>query len=53
MADNWKEKLYEPEGELIKVENVNFSGPEPHVEGEELITIDSVDLSYSGKTGSI
>jgi len=53
MADNWKEKLYEPQGELIAVEEVNFQGPEPHVEGEELISIDSVDLSYAGKTGPI
>ncbi|MBR1598864.1 MAG: ABC transporter ATP-binding protein [Lachnospiraceae bacterium] len=53
MADNWKEKLYEPQGELVSVENVNFKGPEPHVEGEELISIESVDLSYTGKTGPI
>lgn len=38
---------------------MNYTGAEPRVEGEglpegeELITIDNVDLSYSGKTGPI
>lgn len=53
MSDNWKEKLYEPEGELVKIENVHFEGPEPIIKGEELITISNVDLNYEGKTGSI
>ena len=53
MNDSWKEKFYEPEGELIKVENVHFNGPEPHTEEEELISISRVDLNYEGKTGSI
>lgn len=59
MSDNWKEDLYEPEGELIKVDNVNYTGAEPRVDGEglpngeELISIDNVDLSYTGKTGPI
>lgn len=53
MNDSWKEKFYEPEGELIKVENVHFNGPEPHIEEDELISISNVDLNYEGKTGSI
>ena len=58
MSESWKEKLYEPSDELIAVENVNYEGPEPIVEGEgtpaeELITIDHVDLSYDGNTGPI
>lgn len=39
--------------ELITVENVNYEGEEPIVEGEELISINGVDLSYSGKNGTI
>lgn len=39
--------------ELITVENVNYKGEEPIVEGEELISIHGVDLSYSGKNGPI
>ncbi len=53
MSDNWKEQLYEPAGELIKVENVGFDGREQLNESEELISIESVDLSYSGRTGVI
>ena len=53
MSDTWKEKLYEPSDELISVENVNFKGQESRVEGEELISINNVDLSYTGNTGSI
>ena len=53
MSDNWKEQLYEPAGELIKVENVGFDGREQLTENDELISIESVDLSYSGKTGVI
>ena len=39
--------------ELITVENVNYKGEEPIVEGEELISIHGVNLSYSSKNGSI
>ena len=39
--------------ELITVENVNYRGEEPVVEGEELISIHGVNLSYSSKNGSI
>lgn len=53
MSDSWKEKLYEPSDELIAVQHVNFEGQEPHVEGEELIEISNVNLSYSGNTGPI
>ena len=53
MSDNWKEQLYEPAGELIQVENVGFDGREQLTENDELISIESVDLSYSGKTGVI
>ena len=53
MSDTWKEKLYEPSEELISVQNVNFEGAEPIVEGEELISINNVDMSYTGKTGPI
>lgn len=53
MSDTWKEKLYEPSDELIAVQNVNYQGAESCAEGEELISIEAVDLDYSGKTGSI
>lgn len=53
MSDTWKEKLYEPSDELIAVQNVNFYGREPVAEGEELISVEGVDLDYDGKTGSI
>lgn len=53
MSDTWKEKLYEPSDELIAVQNVNYQGAESYAEGEELISIEAVDLDYSGKTGSI
>lgn len=53
MSDTWKEKLYEPSDELIAVQNVNYQGAESCDEGEELISIEAVDLDYSGKTGSI
>ena len=53
MSDTWKDKLYEPAGELVAVENINFEGEEPKVEGEELIAIQNVDLSYQGNTGAI
>ena len=39
--------------ELITVENVNYKGEEPIVEGEELISIHGVDLNYSSKNGTI
>ena len=51
--ENWKENLYEPQGELLSVENVNFNGKEEAAECEELITIDNVDLDYEGKGGAI
>ena len=50
---NWKDSLYEPQGELLSVEKVNFSGKEQLAEGEELITINNVDLDYEGKGGPI
>lgn len=53
MSDTWKEKLYEPSDEIISVQHVNYEGAEPQVEGEELISIDHVDLSYQGNTGPI
>lgn len=53
MSDAWKEKLYEPEGELLAVKNVAYSKEEPQPGGEELITIDSVDLDYLGNSGPI
>lgn len=53
MAGDWKTDLYEPSGELIAVQNVNYKGEEPKIEGEELISIENVDLAYSGKTGDI
>lgn len=53
MSDTWKEKLYEPSDELIAVENLNYKGQEPHLNGEELITIDNVDLSYDSASGPI
>lgn len=51
MSDTWKEKLYEPSDELIAVQNVNYSGEEPEV--QELISIEGVNLDYSGKSGRI
>lgn len=53
MSDNWKDKLYEPSDELISVNNLNYEGVEPVIDGEELISIEHVDLAYSGKTGQI
>lgn len=58
MSENWKEKLYEPEGELLAVRSVNYQGPEPEVspvedKSKELITINHVDLDYEGKSGPI
>lgn len=38
---------------LISVENVHYKGIEPQVEGEELIVIHGVDVSYTSKNGSI
>ena len=52
MSDTWKDKLYEPSEEIISVQNVNYEGEEPIVE-DELISINNVDLSYTGKTGPI
>lgn len=46
-------KKFSKSDELITVENVNYEGEEPTVEGEELISIHGVDLSYSGKNGTI
>ncbi|MCD8159152.1 MAG: ABC transporter ATP-binding protein [Clostridiales bacterium] len=43
MADEWKEKLYEPSGELIAVNNVNYD--------DKLISIKDVDLAYAGVSG--
>lgn len=51
MSDTWKEKLYEPSDELIAVQNVNYCGEEP--KDQELISIEKVDLDYSGKSGKI
>ena len=48
MSNDWKEKLYEPEGELVKIDSVSCDDS-----SEKLIEIDSVDLSYSGRTGDI
>lgn len=53
MSDTWKEKLYESSDELIAVQNVNYYGKEPFAEGEELISVEGVDLDYTGKTGNI
>ncbi len=46
-------KKFSKSDELITVENVNYKGEEPVVEGEELISIHGVDLSYSSKSGPI
>ena len=48
MSNDWKEKLYEPEGELVKIDSVSCDDS-----SEKLIEINSVDLSYSGRTGDI
>ncbi len=53
MSDTWKEKLYEPSDELIAVQNVNYQGTEPDFSEDELISIEGVDLDYSGKSGNI
>lgn len=58
MSENWREKFYEPEGELLAVRSVNYQGPEPEISPEEdkskeLITINHVDLAYEGKSGPI
>lgn len=51
MTDTWKEKLYEPFGELVEVHSVTYHGREP--EDSELISIKGVNLDYTGKTGKI
>ncbi|MCD7855390.1 MAG: ABC transporter ATP-binding protein [Clostridiales bacterium] len=43
MADEWKEKLYEPSGELIALNNVKYD--------DTLISIKDVDLAYAGVSG--
>ncbi len=53
MAGNWKTDLYEPSDELIAVHNVSYKGEESLAEGEELISIENVDLAYSGRSGDI
>lgn len=53
MGNEWETKLYEPSGELVAVDNVVYSGEEPTVIGEELISIKNVDLDYLGNTGKI
>lgn len=53
MSDNWKNDLYEPSDEIIAVNNLNYNGPEPAIKGDELISIESVELTYSGKSGEI
>ena len=53
MSAEWKENIYEPSDELISVQNVNYKGQEPQVEGEALISIDKVDLNYTSKDGPI
>lgn len=53
MGNEWQTKLYEPSDELIAVNHVDYQGEEPVVEGEQLISIENVDLDYSGKTGKI
>lgn len=56
MSNNdWKTMLYEPSEELIAVENVEYHGPEKvkYKDKTELITIENMDLVYSGKTGEI
>jgi taurine transport system ATP-binding protein len=53
MSDTWKENLYEPSEELIAVNNLHYEGKEPVADGEELISIENVDLAYSAKTGEI
>jgi len=51
-SNDWADKLYEPFNELISVAGVNFEGKEP-ITDEELISINSVDLEYDGKSGGI
>ncbi|MCD8214844.1 MAG: ABC transporter ATP-binding protein [Clostridiales bacterium] len=43
MGSSWKEKLYEPQGELISLNNVKYD--------DELISIKNVDLAYEGTSG--
>lgn len=56
MSNNdWKTMLYEPSEELIAVQDVEYHGPEKaeNKDKTELITIENMDLVYSGKTGEI
>lgn len=50
MADKKEYGLYEPQGELLAVNNVKYT---PGNSGEEIIRIENVDLNYEGNTGSI
>lgn len=53
MLGNWKNDLYEPSDEIIAVNNLNYNGIEPAIKGDELISLEGVDLTYSGRTGTI
>ncbi|MBQ7370678.1 MAG: ABC transporter ATP-binding protein [Blautia sp.] len=58
MGSDWKDKLYEPEGELVSVRNLAYdqdeivSQQDAEEERKELITITDVDLDYLGKKGA-
>lgn len=50
MEEKKEYSFYEPQGELLAVNNVKF---EPGKSEEEIIKIENVDLDYEGNTGSI
>lgn len=53
MAERWHENFFEPSDELVAVNDVSYTGPELRDEEHELISIENVDLAYSGRTGKI
>lgn len=52
MKDTWQDQWFEPSDELLSVNNLNYEGKEPQSE-KELISIENVQLSYSGSGGKI
>lgn len=53
MKNDWKEKIYEPAGELLAVNQIKYDAEHEEAAGRELISVEAVDLEYMGKTGPI
>lgn len=58
MSETWTNKVYEPANELINVQNINYKGTgkisaDELANKDELISINNVDLDYTGRDGAI